>query len=113
VYAAPFHRRTGRWKDGQFEWHVFSSGETKSLHAFRAEAAYAEERPRSVLVVPEDEEFDAVRIELPHGKDRRPYFGGIYADVYIWPPDLSWTMAFTHEQESGLGPYFSRREWVG
>jgi len=36
----------------------------------------------------------------------------VYADVYVTPPDFAWTMAFTHEQDAGLGPYFARREWV-
>lgn len=29
------------------------------------------------------------------------------ADYYVFPPNLAWTMAFTHE-DGWLGPYFAR-----
>jgi hypothetical protein len=41
-----------------------------------------------------------------------PDFRPLCDDVYVWPDDLAWTMAFTHEEASGLGPYYCRREWV-
>lgn len=112
VYAAPFHQQTGRWKDGQFEWHLFSGRHVRALSGAKGSAAYEAERPTALVIVPEAEELPALRIDLPRGKSGLPDFGAIYGDVYLWPPDLCWTMAFTHEQESGLGPYFSRREWV-
>lgn len=37
-----------------------------------------------------------------------PDFSDWGADLYVFPADLAWTMAFTHEQCMGLGPYFAR-----
>ena len=71
--------------------------------------AYHAEKPASFLVLPEDEGLAAFEC----GGSRLPDFNGPYADVYVWPADAGWTMAFTHEATlMDLGPYFSRREWV-
>ena len=44
-----------------------------------------------------------IAIDLEQGADE--------ADAYVFPPDLAWTMVFTHE-DGWLGPYFSRATWV-
>ena len=124
VFAAPLHRATGKWKDGQFEWHVFSGRWSRALNGGRAQAAYAEEAERwtrarkrtapggvrpTFWLVPEDAEYPAYRCEGA----RLPDLSHLFADAYVWPDDASWTMAFTHEASAmDLGPYFSRREWV-
>ena len=46
VFAAPYHRATGKWKIGQFEWHVFSYQATRALNGARAQAACGEEAIR-------------------------------------------------------------------
>src|SRR5689334_2295702 len=33
-------------------------------------------------------------------------------DLFVAPPDLSWTMVHTHEDHALGGPYFVRREWL-
>lgn len=106
VYAAQVHEATGSWKLGQFEWHIFNTNYVRSLRGGRAVMAYLEQHAQTVIVCPEEPSLPAVR--LTHG--RRPSFPGY--DVYIWPEDLAWTMAFTHEESMGLGPYFSRRDWM-
>ena len=125
VFAVPLYQARGRWKDGQFEWHLFSGKTTPALNGARAQAAYAEEarqwnrgRKRAApgggkptyCVVPEDLEYRAFQV----AGGQLPDFSACLADVYVWPANLGWTMAFTHEAEAmGLGPYFSRREWLG
>ena len=47
-----------------------------------------------------------------YGRGALPDYRAESYDVYVWAEDLAWTMAFTHEESLGLGPYFSRREWV-
>ena len=109
VYARAVHAATGSWKLGQFDWHVFSHPYARSLNGQEAMRAYEEERPKVLLICPEYEEFPAVRLRV--GK-RKPSFRQENGDVYVFPEDLSWTVAFTHEESLGLGPYFSRREWL-
>ena len=33
------------------------------------------------------------------------------SEFVVYPPDLSWTMIHTHEDDGFGGPFFSRREW--
>jgi Domain of unknown function (DUF4275) len=108
VYAAGLHAATGRWKRGQFEWHVFSFGHTRALNGERSALAYTAERPGVLIVCPESVNVPAVR--LVNGA--LPDFRLLCDDVYVWPEDLTWTMAFTHEESWGFGPYYCRREWV-
>lgn len=108
TYAAGLHAATGRWKHGPFEWHVFSFEHARALNGERAAAAYAAERPSVVVVCPESPLLPVVRLTggaLPDFRTERE-------DVYVGPEDLAWTMAFTHEESLGLGPYFCRRDWV-
>lgn len=109
VYARALHGAAGRWKHGQFEWHVFSFKHTRALSGGKALEAYQIEKPGRLVVVPEDQGVPAYDMVV----NALPYFTSIYGDVYVWPSDLSWTMAFTHEENDGVGPYFSRREWAG
>src|SRR5437660_1294876 len=107
VFAVWLHAATGRWKQ-QFEWDVFCGEYARALNAEKAAAAYAAEHPAAVIVCPESGVLPAVRLQ----GGELPSFRVEADDVYVWPPDLSWTMAFTHEEDLGLGPYFSRQEWV-
>ena len=107
VFAAGLHAATGRWKQ-HFEWDIFCAGYARALNGEKAAVAYAAERPAAVIVCPESEELPAVRL---HGGGL-PDFREEVDDVSVWPLDLAWTMAFTHEESIGLGPYFSRREWL-
>jgi hypothetical protein len=108
VFAAPLYKKTGKWKHGQFEWHVFSFKYTRALNGGRAEEAYRQERPGRLIVIPEDVAFPAYELTVR----QVPNFSALCSDVYVWPPDHAWTMAFTHEESDGVGPYFSRREWA-
>ncbi len=103
AFAGSLHARTGKWVRGEFDWHVFSFGDAAALKGARALEAYRAEGPGTVLVIPQAERLPGVRLHAHH----LPELRGL--DVYISPPDFSWTMAFTHEESAGLGPYFSHR----
>ena len=109
VYAAAYFAAKGKWKHGQYEWHVFSFGYTRAVQGDRAVEGYRAQPAAPFLVVPEDRRWPAFRC----AGGGWPDFAATRLDVYVWPTDLDWTMAFTHEQDSGLGPYFCPREWAG
>ena len=108
IYAAPYDDVKGRWKLSQFEWHVFGYGYTRALNGERAVAAYLDQNSPSLVIIPEDARLTAVKLRQGLVPDLRR----LENDVYVWPDDLSWTMAFTHEESIGLGPFFSRMEWA-
>jgi hypothetical protein len=108
VYAAGLFAATGRWSRGGLEWHVFSFGHARALCGEPAIQAYEAERPPSVIVYPQSRRLPAVRLI----GGAQPNFRPVHADVLVWPEDLAWTLAFTHEESLGLGPYFSRRDWL-
>ena len=109
VYAAAYYAATGKWRKGPFDWHVFSFGYTRAVHGPRAVAVYEAQPVVPFLVVPEDGRWPAFRCDGAGWPD----FGPPGLDVYVWPADLSWTMAFTHEAGIDIGPYFCWREWAG
>jgi len=100
-YCASMHALTGKWKDGDYGWNTFDRGyarclrDSKALHAFLACPA---------------SEFLLI---LDSGKGWRcsasamPDLASWPQECYVFPPDLEWTMVFSHE-----GPFFSRREWL-
>lgn len=107
-YAAKLHASRGRWKIGPYEWHVFSFGHAPALDRRHAIENYKAQDVGSFIVCPEREEFPAARVI----GGTLPDYCLKSEDIYVWPIDLGWTMAFTHEESIGLGPYFSRCEWV-
>jgi hypothetical protein len=108
VYAATLYQKTGQWKHQEFDWHVFSFEFATALNGDQAFSAYELITPGWVFVVPEDSRLEAAFMFALRLPDFRP----LRADVTVWPASLEWTMAFTHEESLGLGPYFSRREWM-
>jgi hypothetical protein len=106
-YAAGLHFAKGKWKLGGYEWHVFSFGYAPALRGRRAVAAYRAQPAGAFVVCPELESMLMPAVRITGGA--LPDLAAVYEDMYVWPEDLSWSMAFTHE---GLGPYFSRAEWV-
>jgi Domain of unknown function (DUF4275) len=108
VFAAGLHAATGFWTFRGYEWHIFSYDYAQALNGLPAMEEYLRETPQEFFVIPEDELFNAFRIVGGMLPDLRP----VMDDVVVWPANLDWTMAFTHEESIGLGPYFSRREWL-
>jgi hypothetical protein len=108
VFAQALHQTTGKWKHRGFDWHLFSYEFAPALNGDEAFSAYGLITPDEVFVIPEDSRLDAVCLLANHLPNFRPQRG----DVTVWPRSLNWTMAFTHEESLGLGPYFCRRETV-
>lgn len=107
VYARNLHLATGKWTHRGYDWHTFSYGYAPAQADFAALRAYEGLAvPARAIVCPHDDRLPAVEII---GGARLPDFREHGLDIMVWPDDLAWTMAFTHE-DGWLGPYFCRRE---
>jgi hypothetical protein len=85
----------------QHLWHVFSHEGYPALSGDTAERAYMAEQAVHYVVM--DDQMTAGLIT-----DLRPD-NLVYQDVHVFPLNLAWTMAFTHE-DGCLGPYFARHQ---
>lgn len=88
-----------------FDWHAFSYDLVYALERDEARRAYAAERVSSFYALPNLAEGTGYRCEAKQFPNIR------WVDTYITPIDFSWTMVFTHEEEMGVGPFFTRGEW--
>ncbi len=79
-------------------WHVFSARGYESLAGKEALSAYAAREAPEYLVLSNDRRTAFVT-------DLRPDWTS-FDDCCVFPPNLAWTMAFTHEDD-WLGPYFA------
>jgi hypothetical protein len=93
-------RRTGSWIHLGIRWHAYSYGFEVALEGDAAMAAYTARAARELLVYIEGELFDCFGLPSPD-------LGDWGQDLYVFPASLAWTMVFTHEQDTGLGPYFA------
>lgn len=82
-----------------FMWHVFSGSRYPALEGEPARVEYAAQICGEFIVLSNDGNAAYLTNTRP---DDRPF-----SDFYVFPPNLAWTMAFTHE-EGCLGPYFAR-----
>jgi len=105
VYARDLFSQIGKWKDGDFDWHLFSAGHYPCEAGAKALECYRERNTSGDILIfvfdPEEKCFRCEFTERPEFHDE---------DVIVTPPDYEWTMVFTHEQSWGYGPYFARRE---
>jgi hypothetical protein len=106
TYAQTVKIRTGKWVYSGYDWHAFSWKFTVARQGADAVALYLAERDRSLIVVPESIRLAAFRLERASPID----FTACMEDIEIFPPDLKWTVAFTHEQPD-IGPFFCRAQW--
>jgi hypothetical protein len=106
VYARPLKRAHGVWHRGKYDWHVFSFGDTFALALDNAREAYLAQPRSELVIIPNGKKYTGLRTAMIPV----PSLDG-EADIYISPPSLAWTMAYTHE-DGWCGPYFSRAEWV-
>lgn len=84
---------------GRYLWHTFSYAAYPSVSGEDAEQQYAQHRDEEVIVLSNDRKT-AFRVAAPPVSDW-------VIDFYVFPSDLAWTMAFTHE-DGWLGPYFAK-----
>lgn len=93
----------GRNKQGvnakAYLWHIFSYGRYPSVSGSDALAQYKEQCAPEYIVLSNDRKFAFATDALPEECN--------LSDYYVFPLNLAWTMAFTHE-DGWLGPYFAR-----
>lgn len=83
-----------------YKWHVFSYGRYPALEGEPALEEYAQQVPCACIVLPNEKGYSAVLAE------DKPY-GCHWTDYYVFPVNMAWVMAFTHE-DGWLGPYFAK-----
>ena len=82
-----------------FLWHIFSAGRYPSAERDDALAQYGQQLAAEYMVLSNDGKTAFATDMLPSRAS--------FADYYVFPPNLAWTMAFTHEA-GWLGPYFAK-----
>ena len=89
----------------QYRWHTFSSGTYESIDGDNAISEYGRQLARAFYVIPELSFYPSEAFEV----DELPSteLSQMYSDFYIFPKNLAWTFAFTHEH-GWLGPYFAK-----
>ncbi|SHM27172.1 DUF4275 family protein [Rhizobacter sp. OV335] len=80
-------------------WHVFSFERYPSVSGAPAQAAYDQQQAHEYIVLSNDR-------DLAFTTDQRPV-RAMLRDYQVFPPNLAWTMSFTHE-DGWLGPYFAK-----
>jgi Domain of unknown function (DUF4275) len=83
----------------QYLWHTFSAGNYPAVTRAEAERLYESHQGQEILVLSSDRGAAVLTNSLPTWCSR--------ADYCVFPLDLAWTMAFTHEA-GWLGPYFAK-----
>jgi hypothetical protein len=84
----------------QYLWHQFSWACYPSASGDEAEHCYTQQLATEVVVLTSDRRAVAILTSQPPVSCNR-------MDYFVFPTNLAWTMAFTHE-DGRLGPYFAR-----
>ena len=82
-----------------YKWHIFSGDGYPSICGEEAQKEYELHVSAKYIIMSNDGEPAILT-------DMRPINLNHY-DVYVFPENMAWTMAFTHE-EGWLGPYFAK-----
>lgn len=82
-----------------FLWHIFSSGRYPSAERDDALSQYRQQLATEYMVLSNDGKTAFATDMLPTRASP--------SDYYVFPLNLAWTMAFTHEA-GWLGPYFAK-----
>lgn len=82
-----------------FLWNIFSAQRYPCIDGEAARAEYAKQTGAEFIVLSNDRKEAFLTERLPESVS--------LLDYYVFPPNLAWTMAFTHEV-GWLGPYFAR-----
>jgi hypothetical protein len=83
----------------RFLWHVFSYQAAAALRLGEARDQYEREACAEYVVLSNERDIAFVTDQRPTSSSLRDWF--------VFPPNMAWTMAFTHE-DGWLGPYFAR-----
>ena len=85
-----------------YDWHSLIGCSTRGVRALER---YRQQESAPVFVLPD---VGVGNRACGFRCERQPDFENLYFDVLIVPEDFSWTMAFTHEDNTGqCGPYFA------
>ena len=106
IFAFNLRTQAGRRQSSDRDWHVFSTKQATYRDGVTAVNFYLRTKVPDFFIVPEDDALPGLRCT----GDTPPDLSSLQLDLYISPPDFTWTMVFTHEQP-WHGPYFARREW--
>lgn len=79
-------------------WHTFCAGRYPSVCLQEAEELYRQQTATDIVVLSNDRRSGLITDALPDLH---------YTDCCVFPTNLAWTMAFTHE-DGWLGPYFAK-----
>lgn len=82
-----------------FLWHVFSADCYPCISGVAAIDEYQRQSGVEFVVLSNDRKVAFATDTLPESSS--------LSDYYVFPPNLAWTMCFTHE-DGWLGPYFAR-----
>ncbi|PJK12927.1 hypothetical protein CO613_10675 [Lysobacteraceae bacterium NML07-0707] len=98
-WQAVFGRNAAGIDTGSYLWHVFSAGGYPALAGEAARSAYRQQEVAETIVLANDR-CHACRVEGRPDTVEWP-------DCYVFPANLAWCMAFTHE-DGWYGSYFAR-----
>jgi hypothetical protein len=113
-FSTKLHSKTGNWSIGGYDWHVFSYDYTKSIKGVDAIASYEKVKNKSGYIFTHAGTKNPLCCSTPQIpayttiKQALSLFREL-SDVYIVAKDFSWTFVVTHEDSSGIGPFFSSR----
>jgi uncharacterized protein DUF4275 len=106
AFASGVKQKTGKWTHLEFDWHAFSFGFTQCLRSTKALEAYSRMMAQQCVVTPHYPNESAF---LCKGGNLPSYLGrGL--DRYVFDLECTWTMVFTHEDQSG--PFYCERRWL-
>ncbi len=94
-----FCRKKQGFNTKAFKWHIFSGEGYPSISGEEARSAYVNHAAARYIIMPNDKGLLVLTDELPTDCS--------LSDYYVFPENMAWTMAFTHE-EGWLGPYFAK-----
>lgn len=114
VFARGVKEKTGKWTFKGFDWHAFSYKFTPAKEGIRARDEYhamkCGEAIVMILGIGGQPIFFRLVGRLPTGDSLQIIVDNQASpiDLYISDPQANWTMVFTHEVSSGIGPFFSK-----
>jgi hypothetical protein len=113
-FAVNSNGQTYKQTYGGMYWHIFSYGQVRCLSGAKAAEAYRAMGVDEFLAFTSNDAEPVLVCEgpLPCSADVEDFVAeaGVPVDVYLSDIECRWTMVFTHEGDSCIGPFFSRKD---
>jgi len=106
VFARGARESTGHSTQERCEWHTFSLGFTRCARDHDAVEYFGRVVAPEVIVTPHYPDEGAYRCR----GGVLPSYLGLGVDRYLFDPECTWTMVFTHEPD--CGPYYCESRWL-